>query len=92
VFPDEATGYAASPALLSMSRYSKLTIDEAVAKRSPPEENDIPKVQEAVRVIGGFSGIEIINELDADEHDRLANAIKISEGWREGIVINIPAK
>jgi len=44
-----------------------------------------------VRRIGGFSGKEIINELDQEELDRLVRAIQRTEGWWEGIVFNTAA-
>lgn len=91
VFPDEKTGQAASVALLKTSTYRNLTVDSAIYRRSPPEENDTPKIQDAVRRIGRFSGKEIIGELDQEELDRLVNAIRRTEGWSEGIVIETPA-
>lgn len=92
VFPREATGRAASVALLKTATYSRLTVDEAIERRSPPDENDTQKVQENVRRIGRFSGEEIIDELDADELARLVYAIQRAEGWWEGVVIDTPTK
>ncbi|MEQ1888992.1 MAG: hypothetical protein ABL951_07410 [Alphaproteobacteria bacterium] len=91
IFPDEKTGQAASVALLKTSTYGNLTVDEAIKRRSPPEENDTPKIQDAIRRIGRFSGEEIIGELDQEELDRLVSAIRRTEGWIEGIVFEMPA-
>ncbi len=91
VFPDERTGNTASGALLKTRTYSRLTIDEAIARRSPPQSNDTERVQDNVRKIGGFSGAEIIGELDQEELSRLVDAIKKTEGWWEGTVVDTPA-
>lgn len=90
VFPDEKTGAAASEALLRTATYSKLTIDEAIARRSPSNENDTVRLQNDIRKIGGFSGDEVIGELNYEEMSRLIEAIKRTEGWKVGNVLEEP--
>ncbi len=90
VFPDEATGRAASEALLRTSTYSRLTIDEAIARRSPQNENDVPAVQHNVRVVGKFSGKEIVGDLTHEQMARLIDAIKKTEGWQPGVIGRTP--
>jgi hypothetical protein len=86
VFPDEATGQAAAAALLKTETYSRLTIDQAIARRSPPNENETATVQRNVRRLGNFSGNEIVGQLTPVQSARLVRAIQMAEGWREGTV------
>ncbi|HEX3485551.1 MAG TPA: hypothetical protein VHT51_10855 [Micropepsaceae bacterium] len=92
VFPDEITGGAAAAALLRTQTYSQLTIDQAIARRSPPSENDTGAVQRNVRTIGGFTGKEIIGHLGQDQFNRLIRAIRDAEGWRTGTVMRTPGR
>jgi hypothetical protein len=92
VFPDEATGEAAQEALLRGPSYSQLTVDQAVARRSPPPENDTARTQELVRQFSGLFGTEKINELSNDQFHSLALAIRRAEGWRQGTVTQTRAK
>lgn len=86
VFPDEATGLAASEALLRGPRYSGLTIDEAIARRSPPNENDTRRTQTLIGQFSGLSGTLKINELDTDQLRNLNRAIQRTEGYIPGRV------
>ena len=86
VFPNAASGDAASKALLKGPDYVGRTIDKAIEHRSPPEENRTVDVQANVRKIGGFTGKEVIGRLNNEQLDRLVAAIKRAEGWREGTI------
>ncbi len=88
VFPDEATGHAASIALLKTPTYAKLTIDQAVSRRSPSSENDTLRLQNSIRKITGFSGREIVGNLNDEEISKFADAIKRTEGWIPGSTNN----
>lgn len=90
MFPDEATGKAASGALLETPTYSKLTIDEAIARRSPSSENETGRLQDDIHKIGGFTGDEVVGELSDEQMDRLVEAIQRTEGWKEGTVTEEP--
>lgn len=87
VFKNEADGSAASRDLLKSNAYSNLTINHAIEKRSPGNENDTGRVQENIRTIGKFDGNEIVGDLSVEEMDRLLDAIQKTEGWLEGDVI-----
>jgi hypothetical protein len=91
VFPDEQTGQDASTALLQSPAYSDLTINQAIARRSPPGDNNTVAVQAAVNRIGRFSGGEIISDLTPDRLSRLTGAIQRVEGWWPGTVRQMPA-
>ncbi len=92
VFPREATGHTASMALLKTRSYRNLTVDAAIYQRSPPPENDTPRLQEAIRKIGGFTGNEILRDLNDAQLQRLLEAIMRMEGWRTGTIIDTPPR
>jgi hypothetical protein len=91
VFPDEATGEAAQRALLRGSTYRDLTVDQAIARRSPPNENDTAHTQLLVRQFSGLSGKERIRDLNKDQLNRLSIAIRRTEGWKPGTITRYPA-
>lgn len=88
VFPNEKIGQDASVALLRTSNYINLTIDQAIARRSPSTENDTARLQALIRKIGGFSGKEIISSLNDTQMRNLAMSIQRTEGWIEGNIIH----
>lgn len=90
IFPDEATGEAASRALLNGPDYSSLTIDQAIAARTPDnvDGNDTKRTQRLVRQFSGLPGDAIIEHLSPDEKQRLYSAIRRSEGWSPGAVMH----
>ena len=86
VFPDYETGQAASIALLKSPKYSNLTVDEAIARRSPPNENNTASLQAKIRKLGNFTGQEKIRDLSAAQLKTLADAIQRTEGWKPGSI------
>ena len=90
IFPDEATGEAALEAELNSSRYSSLTIDRAIEKRTPSKEkgNNTEQTKALIKQISGLSGQETIDQLSPIEKQRLYNAIRRTEGWRPGSASN----
>lgn len=92
VFPDEQTGQDASRTLLQSPTYSDLTVNQAIARRSPPGDNNTVAVQAAINKIGGFTGSEVIGSMTSDQLDRLTAAIQKVEGWWPGTVRTAPAK
>jgi hypothetical protein len=91
VFPDEQTGDAASAALLRTPTYSGLSVDDAIARRSPSNENDTTTLQDTIHNMSGLSGDEIVGELDDNEMSKLTDAIKRTEGWIPGTTNVNPA-
>ncbi len=87
VFPNEIVGDMASISLLKSRTYSNLSINDAIARRSPPNENDTTNLQNTINLITGVNGDKIIKELNDDELSKLAEAIKRTEGWIPGNVI-----
>ena len=90
VFPDEATGRAAVNSLLQTSAYQNCTIDDAVAKYAPGNENNVALNQRNIRLIGGFSGNEIVGNLGPSRFNDFANAIMRNEGWTPGKITRTP--
>lgn len=86
VFPDEETGHRASVALLKSPNYINLTVNEAIARRSPNNENDTSRTQYLIRQISKLSGGEKIGSLNKSQLDSLAEAIKRTEGWKAGTI------
>ena len=84
IFPDEATGDAALRVHFNQSAYSSLTVDAAVAKRTPPRDpgNNTAHTQELVRAISGLSGDAVIGKLTPEEKQKFYNAIERTEGWK----------
>jgi hypothetical protein len=91
VFPDEQTGDAASAALLRIPTYSGLSVDDAIARRSPSNENDTENLQNTIHNMSGLSGDEIVGELDDNQMSKLTDAIKRTEGWMPGNTTINPA-
>jgi hypothetical protein len=86
IFPDEATGEAAFRAEMKETGYASKSIDQLIAGRSPPTENDTPHIQSMVRVFSGLPGDAIVGKLNDDQLSRLSAAIRRTEGWRAGMV------
>jgi hypothetical protein len=84
VFQSAADGRRASVELLKTRAYRDLTIDQAIARRSPANENNTRQLQRDIRDITGLSGKEVVGKLNEKELDKLAGAIQRTEGWIEG--------
>jgi hypothetical protein len=86
IFPDEGTGQAALRKHLDEPFYAGLTIDAAIAKRTPSADprNDTARTQELVRRFSGLAGDAVIGNLTPDAKERLYDAIRRAEGWAVG--------
>lgn len=84
VFPDEATGMYAIEALLRTDSYNKLTISGAVSRYAPPSENNTTAYYRRLSQLTGLSINKRMSELTSEELTRVANAIRVIEGWRAG--------
>lgn len=84
VFPNLDTGLRAMGALLRGGTYRELTIKDAIARYSPPTENDTNNYQ---RRVTEFSGLDLglrIRDLSDDQFLALLNAMRRIEGWTPG--------
>jgi len=86
VFESYEKGFEASLALLKTSTYIDLTIAEAIARRSPSNENDTARVQELIAYFSGLNCNRKIKDLYKFELESLNIAIQKVEGWKVGLV------
>ncbi len=89
VFPDYDYGIAALRALLKIHDYQGLSLDEAIAKYAPSNENDTKEYQKIVREKVGLNGVIKLNELSSEQLLKLIAAIEQIEGSEEGKVEKI---
>ncbi len=86
VFPNPETGKNADRSLLKGPDYRRLTLNDAIAKRSPPFENDTQRLQEGILKRSKLPRNRVIENLSEEEFDRFTEAIYHFEGWKEGQV------
>jgi len=84
VFPDADTGFRALNSLLRTPRYQNSSVDQAIARYAPPNENDTAAYQAGVRRAVGVSGDTQLSDLSAEQMDRMAQAIARIEGYHQG--------
>lgn len=81
IFPDEATGMAASIANLKSPNYQKLTLAAAVARWAPPSENDTAAYQNIMARRTGIPLNTPMSSLTDAQLARVASVIREHEGW-----------
>ena len=84
VFPDEATGAAAIPALLQTPAYQAQTIRQAITAYAPPNEND---TEAYIRSVTRGAGVPDTTRLSALTDAQLALIVAVIrrvEGWAPG--------
>ncbi len=85
IFPDPATGFNAMAGLLATSSYQKLTIEGAINRYAPPNENNVENYLKSIEKQTGFLRSTPMNSLSKDNLLKLAKAMAKHEG-------NIPGK
>ena len=91
VFPDEETGTQAIATLLRSDNYRNLTITAAIYKYAPPHENNTIKYINNLCNMVGVSRNTKLHTLNDKQMERVVAAIRVIEGWREGIETITPA-
>ena len=87
IFPNAATGSQALHTLLSGPSYKNLTVDQAVKRFAPPNENDTAAYQASVRSGAGVSGNTRMSALSAGQLASVEHTIAQQEGFfRPGTV------
>ena len=86
VFASEQEGQNALNVLMSGSTYSAMTINAAIEKYAPSNENDSVSHAANITRISGLSGNRTIGDLTHEEFLRLTDAIKIAEGFKPGTI------
>ncbi len=90
VYPDYATGRKAQAKRLKEgSMYIDLTLNEFVrtytgVKRGQPDTQEVINYRKAIRIITKFDMERTIRSLNDEEYEKLLDAMKKHEGWREG--------
>ena len=84
IFPDAATGFNAMAGLLATSSYQKLTIEGAINRYAPPNENNVENYLKSIERQTGFSRSTPMNNLSKDNLLNLAKAMAKHEGNMSG--------
>ncbi|MGY2050685.1 tlde1 domain-containing protein [Methylobacterium sp. JK268] len=84
IFPDEATGLEAIATLLRSRSYRSLTLQQAIFRYAPTNENDSNAYVQSVVERTGVSPDEIIARLSLAQLNGIALAIQVHEGWIPG--------
>jgi len=90
IFPDVNTGWNAMVGLLSSDTYQKLTIEEAIIRYAPPQENNVEAYLKSVEKQTGFPRITPMNNLSKDNLLALAKAMRIHESSKSGKIRIVP--
>ena len=84
IFPDAATGFNAMAGLLSTNAYQNLTIEGAINRYAPPNENNVENYLKSIERQTGFSCSTPMNNLSKDNLLKLAKAMTKHEGNMSG--------
>jgi hypothetical protein len=84
VFPDEATGYGGARALLRSSLYNTKRMEQTVHKWVGIDLGQLPQYVHTVQEHSLVQPTDIVGKLSDDQLDKLAHAMSVAEGWREG--------
>jgi len=85
VFPDEESGLNAIVKLLRSKNYKNLSVSDAINRWAPSSDGNNPEsYAHKVSKMTGLSANAKIDNLNDTELRRVANAIKVIEGWKPG--------
>ena len=84
MFPDAATGFNAMAGLLSTNAYQKLTIEGAINRYAPSNENNVEAYLKSIEIQTGFPRSTPMNNLSKDNLLKLAKAMTKHEGNMSG--------
>ena len=80
IFPDAMTGFNAMAGLLATSPYQSLTIEGAINRYAPPNENNVENYLKSIEKQTGFLRSTPMNNLSKDNLLKLAKAMAKHEG------------
>lgn len=86
VFPDEETGRQALKDLLKTKTYRQLDIGKAITRYAPPVENDTGQYIKNIESMTELPASKSMDHLNDQELEKVVDAIRRIEGWREGKV------
>ncbi|MGH7615427.1 MAG: hypothetical protein ACREMW_15460 [Gemmatimonadales bacterium] len=87
VFPTEGTGQQALSSLLKTGTYQSLTVNQAITRYAPPNENDTRAYQRSLSRLTGLAGATGMNALSDVQLNQVTGAIRIIKGWSTGDVL-----
>ncbi|MDE9539801.1 hypothetical protein [Xenorhabdus bovienii] len=96
IFPDEKTGRNAKRKLIfEGSRFKNLTLDKAIERYAPEFDENGKRVNNTPQYIRNVLAAvsdknKKMSEYNADEQNRILEAMKNTEGWKEGKSTFIP--
>jgi len=90
IFPDTNTGWNAMVDLLSQPLYQKLTIEDAINKYAPPNENNVEAYLKDLENRTSFPRTTPMNNLSKDNLLKLAKAMKAHESSKSGKIRLVP--
>lgn len=92
IFPEYKFGFDAIVGLLRSSSYVSLTLQQAVFKYAPPNENDSAQYLAFLVAQTGIAAATVLSILPVSEIRKIAKFIQVVEGWQEGVErSNVPA-
>lgn len=86
IYPSEQTGFEAIKKLLRSDSYNTKTLEQAINRYAPPNENDTKNYVKHVEQITGINRTTILKDMDDNQLMKLAEAIRELEGWRAGSI------
>jgi len=86
IFPNYQTGYNAASSLLNSNRYSRLTVNEAIGKWAPDNENDTAAYQRFIKSKTGINPNSIMRSLTPQQRSSLLEAIIQYEHYEPGTI------
>lgn len=84
VFPNRPTGSKAIESLFRGPSYRALSIEKAINRYAPPQENDTNAYLEFVIDQSGLSRSDVIADLPVADVRKIVRAVEAMEGWKEG--------
>jgi hypothetical protein len=88
IFPDEATGDEARKKLIFASNsYKNLSLNDAIARYAPPNENNTSLYQKTISKAAGLSGNERMSSLSPETQNIILAAMKKHEGYKPGKIV-----
>jgi hypothetical protein len=84
IFPDQDIGWNAMVKLLSSPAYQTLTIEKAINRYAPPNENNVDAYLKSVESQTGFLRSTPMDNLSQDNLLQLAKAVRKHEGDKLG--------
>jgi RHS repeat-associated protein len=91
VFPNEQTGQQALITRLEQMKSQKFTVNSAIEKWAPPNENNTVAYQKFIQNTTGLSGDTKLSSVNSAQLESIANLIRRYEGWKIGsITLTLP--